>query len=113
MARFRGSEFSTLKLERADEKKFTEWVTKENPQPFSAITEMLGQGYKVSCSFVTDQNAFCFSIVGTDNSKINRNAVMTTWSDDLEEVILMAAYKHFVMCDGNEWPTRGEEQRWG
>lgn len=113
MARFSQSTFSSLKLEKSDEKKFTEWVSQTTPLPAAVILQFLGDGFKISCSWVADQNAFCFSVVGTENTKAHRNMVMTSWSDDFDEVVAIAAYKHYVMCDSGEWPTQDTSDRWG
>lgn len=113
MARFQQSTFANLTLSRDDEKKFTDWVTKERPTPEGVMSNLLADGFKVSVSWVTDSNAFCFSVIGTENTKQHRNMVMTTWSDDLAEVILLAAYKHYLVCGGGEWPSTNSGERWG
>jgi hypothetical protein len=113
MARFNQSTFSSLKLEKADEKKFTAWVTQHTPQPATIIQQFLGDGFKISCSWVVDQNAFCFSVIGTDATKAHRGMVMTSWSDEFDEVAAIAAYKHYEMCGGGEWPTSEQGDRWG
>lgn len=113
MARFQNSTFSTLRLSKEDEKKFTSWVTSEKPTTERLISTLLADGFKVSISWVTDSNAFCFSLIGTDNTKQNRGMVMTSWSDEFDEVVQIAAYKHYMVCGGGEWPSEGEGQRWG
>jgi hypothetical protein len=113
MARFNQSTFASIVLTRDDEKKFTQWVTKENITSSSALQSLLGDGFKVSCSWVVDQNSFCFSVIGTDSTKNHKGMVMTTWSDDLDEVMCLAAYKHYAVCSGGEWPTQKDGQRWG
>ena len=113
MARFQSSTFASIRLTSADEKDFTTWVTKEKVDARALLDQFLGDGFKLSVSWVTDQNAFCFSIIGTDTTKNHRNLVMTSWADDLDEVIQIAGYKHFVLCNGDTWPTEDTTQRWG
>lgn len=113
MARFNSARFSILRLSSDDEKKFTAWVAKEAPTPMAIMQEITGSGFKVSVSWVFDQSAFCLSIIGTENTKKHKDCVMTTWSDDLEEVILLAGYKHLVVCGGEEWPMQESGPRWG
>lgn len=113
MARFRNMSFSTLRLEDRHTADFKHWVEQQKIDPLSVITELTGQGYKVSCSWVDESNAFCLSIIGTENTKVNRDVVMTTWSDDLEEVICLAGFKHMVVCDSGEWPITNNDTRWG
>lgn len=112
-ARFAQSVFATLTVSRDDEKQFTAWVSKEKPTTEGIMSHLLGEGFKISISWVVDNNAFCLSIIGTDNTRQHKNMVMTTWSDDLAEVILLAGYKHFVICGGGEWPSSGTTERWG
>lgn len=113
MARWQQSTFAALSLSRDDEKKFTAWVSQNKPTAEGTISELLGAGFKISISWVTDSNAFCMSVIGTDETKQHRSMVMTTWSDDLAEVIIMAGYKHFVVCGGGEWPAANKGERWG
>jgi hypothetical protein len=113
MARFNNSVFSTLRLGADDEKKVVQWIAAEGVTITGVLEKLLGDGFKISCSWVFDQSAFCFSIIGTDSTKDHKDMVMTTWSDDLEEVVLLAGYKHYVVCDGRAWPTDKAGARWG
>jgi hypothetical protein len=113
MARFNGSVFSTLRLEPAQEKEFTAWVVSNHIEPLEMLQEFLGQGFKVSVSYVVDQNAFCLSVIGTEATKQHKGQVMTSWSDDLTEVILIAAFKHIIVCDNGAWPIAESGSRWG
>lgn len=113
MARYDRSVFAALSLSTEDEKRFTEWVTQQKVEPVEAMKKFTGDGFKISVSWVFDQNSFCLSVIGTKETRLHDGMVMTSWSDDLEEVILIAAYKHYVVCDGGEWPTRENTQRWG
>lgn len=113
MANFRNSVFSNLTITDEHKAAFDKWYSSDDVTALSCLTEIAGCGLKFSCSYVDDQNAFCFSLIGTKATKKHDGYVMTTWSDDLEEVIAMAAYKHFIICNGDEWPTNGNGNRWG
>lgn len=113
MARFQNSTFASVQLNQDDEKKLTDWIQAEGITGPEAMNRLLGCGFKLSVSWIPDQNAFCFSVIGTDNTKTHKNMVMTSWSDDLDEVAAIAAYKHFVVCDEGTWPTRADGPRWG
>lgn len=110
---FTRSVFANITLETSERENVEKWVTKEKVTAFTTLMNLLGDGFKISCSWVVDSNAFCFSIIGTDTTRQNKNMVMTTWSDDFEEVILLAGYKHYVKCGGGSWPTADSGQRWG
>lgn len=113
MARFQQKEFASIQLTVADEKQFTEWITSENQSGLDIMNKLSGDGFKMSLSYIFDQSAFCFSIIGTENTKKHADLVMSSWSDDLEEAILIGAYKHYVLCQEDVWPTAKSGQRWG
>lgn len=113
MARFGNMQFAAIQLATEDEKQFTEWVSKNKMTGIEAMLSLLQSGFKLSCSYVIDQSAFCLTVIGTDATKSHRDMCMTSWSDDLEEAALIAHYKHFVLCDGGEWPIRQNGTRWG
>ena len=113
MAPFKQSEFAALTLTSDHEKQFNEWVTAENMNGHDAMQALLEQGFKLSISWVLDQSAFCFSVIGTDATKKHQNMVMTSWSDDMDEVACIALFKHAVICGGDTWPTRHDGPRWG
>jgi len=113
MARFTQSTFASITLTSENKKDFEKWASSSSLTALECMNKLMGDGFKVSASWVTDQNAFCCSIIGTDVTKHHKDMVMTSWSDDLEEVILIGTYKHYVLCNGDEWPTRDAGQRWG
>lgn len=113
MARFNQAVFASVQLGRDDEKKFHEWLEKEKVHPVESVQRLLSDGFKISCSWISAQSSFCFSIIGTEETKKHAGVVMTTWADDLEEVMCLAAYKHYAVCGGDEWPTQADGTRWG
>lgn len=113
MARFRNSTFASIRVTASQEAAFTEWVASSKEDGLAWFNIFTGDGFKVSVSWVFDQNAFCVSLIGTDNTKDHRDMVMTSWSDDLEEAIRLAAFKHYVLCEGKEWPSQETGKRWG
>jgi len=74
---------------------------------------LLGQGYKVSMTWVDQNTAFCIAVTGTENSKYNNGKSMTSWSDSLEEGLFIAVYKHLVIFGGKEWVGQDVQKRWG
>nr|CRY96453.1 hypothetical protein [uncultured prokaryote] len=114
MARqFGNAVFSNLSLQAEDRDAFLKWSEKPETNLATCMMELLSAGFKISASWVTDQNSFCFTLVGTEATKNHKNMIMTSWSDDLEEAAQLATYKHFVMCGGEAWPTQGTGNRWG
>jgi hypothetical protein len=113
MARYRNSTFAALRLTAAQESDFTDWVAKEPLSVKDIVNQFTGDGFKVSVSWVFDQSSFCLSVIGTDETKDHRDMVMTSWSDDLDEVARIAAYKHYVLCEAKQWPSDDNTRRWG
>jgi len=113
MARFGNMQFAAISLTADDEKKFTEWLSSNSLSGVEALLEFLQGGFKISCSYIVDQSAFCLTVIGTESTKLHRDMCMTSWSDDLEEAALIAYYKHVVLCSSGEWPLRQNGQRWG
>lgn len=113
MAKFVGKQFASIRLDRASEKEFTKWVSETKVRGFDAMERFLGDGYKVSATYVFDKSSFCVSVIGTEVTKPNQDKIMTSWSDELEEAFQIAGYKHYVICDGGDWPTQDNDAPWG
>lgn len=110
---FRDRNFASISLNKSDEKKFQAWVESQNLSAVQIAEDFLARGYKISVTWVTNNNAFCLSVIGTDECRTNKQAIMTSWSDTLEETFFIAAYKHLVMCNEGDWPIAGTDNRWG
>lgn len=113
MAGYNKSSFSPLRLTSDDEKRFTDWIKAESVDALDCLKRLTGDGFKVTMTYVFDQNAWCVSLVGTETTKKHKDVVMTSWSDDLGEAIAIGAYKHYIVCDGGEWPSADTTLRWG
>jgi hypothetical protein len=111
--RFNDKSFAQVQLTSADENKFTAWANDGPKNGLQAANELLGQGYKMSITWVIESNAFCVSLIGTEETAQNKNSIMTSWSDDLEECFLISAYKHLEVCNSGEWPTAANGKKWG
>lgn len=81
--------------------------------PLAAIEDLLGLGYKVTVTWSEASTAFIVSVVGTSETKHNSDKVLSSFSDDLEECLFMAAFKVIRVAEGREWPTQAESARWG
>jgi hypothetical protein len=113
MARMREMQFCVLNIDAKTEKQFTDWLSQCDLDIEQALLEILGTGLKISCSWIDDSDAFCFTMVGTDRTKDHQGKCLSTWSDDLAEVTYMAYFKHFVLCNGGPWPQNERGARWG
>lgn len=111
--RFNSKEFCALSLSKQDKTDFEQWLEKKVVSQQDAAGYFLENGYKLSCTWVRDSNAFCLSVIGTDDCHINQDAIMTSWSQDYVEVHQLALYKHVELCNEGEWPTQTSGERWG
>lgn len=113
MAKFTPATFATLRLTKDDEKDFTDWASKLKVSPVDLLVDLTGRGFKVSAAWIDDQNSFVVSLIGTDRTKLHQGMVLTSWSNDLGEAIVITAYKHLVVCNEQAWPVEQSGDRWG
>jgi hypothetical protein len=52
-------------------------------------------------------------VIGNPSTKENDKRVMSSWSDDFEEALFIAGFKHFVLFDGGRWIEENNSARWG
>lgn len=106
--------FANVRMTKADLPRLREFMQNYDDDPVAAILDVLGSGYKVSISWLDEQQSFVVTLTGTERSKHNQQTSMTTWSDDLQEAFAMAAFKHFVLCEAQEWQDyENASQNWG
>lgn len=113
MARFGNMVFVNFALSAQDEKAFTDWLAKSKLNLGDLLEELAGQGFKLSATFVGDQAAYCFTLVGTDATKQHKDKCMSSWADNLAEAVAIGYYKHVVLCDSGAWPESASGSRWG
>jgi hypothetical protein len=103
----------SCKLTPEQGEEFTKWAEKHAVTGLSAAQELTALGYKVSFSWIDNSNAFCVSVTGKEDHKINPQNTVTSWSDDLFEAIAMNLYKVAVIYDGGKWEDTGAPSNWG
>jgi hypothetical protein len=113
MARYGDFRFAALRLDADSKIDFERWQEEQNPDPLEAMSQLGGEGFKLSATYVSEQNSWCFTVVGTKGTKKHEDMGLSSWSDDLGEAVLMCWYKHYTLCDGGEWPLEDKTQRWG
>lgn len=113
MAGFGDFTFSTLRLEGDEAATFEKWFEETVVNPLEVMQQFTGDGFKMSVSYIIDQNSFCVTIIGTKDTKKHEKQGMTSWSDDLGEALAMAWFKHYQLCAGDGWPTKDRGNRWG
>lgn len=113
MANYGNFKFSTLRIDQDETPAFEKWLETTEIDVHKIMTDFAGAGFKGSFSYVIDQNSFCVTIVGTKDTKKHQGLGLSSWSDNLAEAWAMCWYKHFVLCNGDEWPVVDRSARWG
>lgn len=83
----------------------------DNVEP--ALEKLFSDGYRMSLSWDDQNSCFIASITIKSETHENRSKCLTARSDDLFEVMAMAAYKHVVLFEGGGWDGGKTRDAWG
>ena len=107
-------EFVAIRLHREDEKKVNAFGDPKDNDIQSMLSDITSHGYKVSLAWVDKQNAYVFTVSGTDNTKYNKQTSMSSWSDDLYQAVVLGAYKMEIITKWGDWQQFSTQQElWG
>jgi len=108
-----GFSFVNTRLTAEQATEFRQW-SKDNISALVAlVTELLGDGYKLSFTYDHNNDCFICSLTGVKGHPINGELVLTSRSDDWQEAILLSAWKHFILFQGRRWETTETRPNWG
>jgi hypothetical protein len=109
-----GTEFVNLRLSLEQKPQFEVWAKENQDDLFNYLVNMVADGYKISINLDANNDCIIVAVTGTDNNRTNRGRCMTSRSHDAIEALLMAIFKHVVLCDGGDW-GEGENKAsdWG
>lgn len=113
MAKNWQKDFASIPLSEKDKEPLRLYTEELEGNPFVALENLLGLGYKVSILWSENSMSFIVSVIGTEDTKYNQTKVLSSFTDALEEAFFMAAYKHFILAEAGEWPTEKDNARWG
>lgn len=85
---------------------FDAWAIKNAPTFAQIMAELAILNYKMSATFVENSVSWCVSITGKEDAKFNSKTTLTTWSEDIEDGLLMAYYKVIVVFNKGTWQTK-------
>jgi len=77
------------------------------------LTKLAGDGYTVKIGFYPDKASFAVFVAPDKDNKNNRNKMLSSWSDDVEEALYMSGFKHYQMFEGGEWVVDEKRANWG
>jgi hypothetical protein len=115
MARIKyGVDFVNLKLTDEDKEAFSKWVDDNNGDILTYLEQLIGSGYKLSLNEDEENHCFIAAVTGGQDNRENRNKCLISRAPDLLEVLQMALYKHFVVCNAGDWgDTEKQDMTWG
>ena len=106
-------EFVDVKVTKADKASFKDWSTKTAADSVDLLSTLVNSGYKLSVSWSDYSDCYTASLSCTEEGLANYHLVMTSRSDELWEAVMLALYKHYVMCHDETWPTDKPDDTWG
>lgn len=106
-------EFITMNLLAEHRTALSEFSAAYDNNGLGAAEQLLGIGYKMSITWSDSSMAFIATVIGTENTPKNESKSMSSFSDDLNEALLMSAFKVLVLANGDEWTSDGGGSRWG
>ena len=95
--------FYDIRLKQDDREKLEQWFLGYGNDPVAVMQELFAAGYKISMSWVDKQSAYVITLSGTKATNFNKQASISSWSDDILEGVVMCGYKHLVLADGGDW----------
>lgn len=107
------SNFINCKLEKSDKKKLEQWEAEQRKIDRDIMGDLLAEGYKLSFRFVENSDSVCVSIIGTEDTPLNEQKAMSSWSSSWYEALVMTAYKHEVVFSSEIWENEEDSGRWG
>lgn len=108
-------EFVAVNLTEEEKKQFR-LAYKDKPNDLlNPLDGFLKNGYKISLSYDQQNNCVLASMTGKDPASPNYNYVMTSRAADAWESLALALFKHYQVCDDEDWggDTREDGRSWG
>jgi hypothetical protein len=99
------------RLEDGELDTFETWVKENKVGMASSLNYCAEKEIKVSFTFSEKQAAWCISLTGKEDNKLNSGSTLTTWSDDPLDALLMAVFKATVIFSDGVWKTRKSNNR--
>lgn len=108
-----GNTFVSVELSNDQDKQFDSWYEDNLPDMQEWVTNVLNDGYKLSVSYHDDSDMVIVTLSGKPEQRVNGRCSMTTWGRDFFEGVMLACYKHFVVCDGGTWADYAVKRKRG
>jgi hypothetical protein len=106
-----GTTFVNVRVSREERNKIDAWAIDHETEQGDMLDALVCNGYKVSLNQDVDNDCILVAVTGGNGSPYNRGLCMTSRAGSPLEALYLAFYKHFVMCDGKEWPEPDDIDR--
>lgn len=90
--------FIDVKLSAEDRAKFVTW-TEAHVDPVDTLQAFADGGYRVGVSWSGEHQTYTVSVTCRDDQSENNGLCMTSFSRSLEQAVLLAWFKHAVVCE--------------
>ncbi len=105
--------FVQCSLNANERNDFQRWLDEEGARNEMWIEDLTALGYKISLSYVSTRAAYCVSLTNKDPKSINVGGIVTSWSSDWREALLLGAYKISVVLPTSSWKELHDKAAWG
>jgi len=102
-------EFVALPLTEDEKKAFKHQYEQTPNLRLDKLDELLKNGYKVSLNYDTSNNCIQVALTCKEPNSPNFNYVMSSRSPDVWQAISLALYKHYDLCDDEDWGAETRE----
>lgn len=106
--------FVNITLNKSDKKEFLQWHASNVENYSELFGGLIETGHKVSYKWDDKSECYLVSVTGETDQCLNQGWCMTSRSPDVLEVLWLALYKHYKVCDG-DWAeyTDTSGNNWG
>lgn len=95
--------FINVQLTADKKQAFLLWAENADQPLIDLLGDFGLNGYKLSASFDPERDCYIIAVIGTEKAVVNKSCCMTSRSSSLEEAMLMALYKHYVLAEQGDW----------
>jgi len=106
-------EFVDLRLDAVQKEEFVQWKKALGEDSYSAITDLVGTGHKLSLTWDDNGNCFIASFTCRDERNVNTGKCITSRSDDWYEAALLGVFKATVIFKNGAWLGATRKDNWG
>lgn len=95
--------FTSVPVSESDAGDIERWA--ETADVDALMDALIGDGYKINLSLVDRGETVMVGVNGAyDRCGANAGLFLSAYAPDIRQALVVALYKHFVICQGGDWP---------